>query len=102
MSLDMSPDGIIDKKQGVDLDYEFDFSSGLSTGESITSFTLRIPSGLGVGGAGVGAASNTTSAVQFAVSGGTVGINYQLVCNIVTDNSGPRKNEKVMTIKCIK
>lgn len=95
MSRIMSTDGRIDKYPTEDLDYEFDFSSALASSESISSYTVRIPSGLATGGCTT--LSATVSAVVVPVSGGTAGISYGVYCQIVT--SQPRTYERVMTIK---
>ena len=95
-SLSMSDDGVIEKDPVTDLDYEFDWSDWLATGESVSTYTLVIPSGLSIGTA---AASSTVSAVTFTVSGGTVGISYPVTCEMVTDNTDARTDKKTMTIK---
>ena len=91
---EMSADGVITKYANEDKAYEFNFSSCLATSESISSYILTYPSGLATG---AGTVSNTTSAVQIAVSGGTANINYKIICLATTDT--PNTFERAMTIK---
>jgi hypothetical protein len=61
------------------LDYEFDWSDWLATGDGIASHTVTPDTGLTVD-----SDSATSTAVTVWLSGGTVNENYNVVCHIVT------------------
>ena len=65
------------------LDYTVDWEDWLATGETISSATWTIPSGL----TDEENESNTTTSATAWVSGGSVGTEYQLVCKIVTSEA---------------
>jgi len=73
------------------LDYKFDWSSWLSTGETISTYTVTPASGI----------TNTTSTSSSAsvtawISGGTANSVYPVSCLIVTDSS--RTDERSINI----
>lgn len=76
------------------LDYTFDWSSWLETGETIASQTVTTGTGLTEDSV---AASD--SAITVWVSGGTVGESYEISCEITTDNSPARVDERTITIR---
>lgn len=65
------------------LDWRFDWSAWLGSGEQIASHTVIAPVGITVV-----ATSRTASTVTVWLSGGTVGRHYQVTCR-VTSNQGP-------------
>ncbi len=63
------------------LNYTWDFSDWLGTGESISSYSFPdFPSGLTLV-----TDCNTSSAVTARISGGTAGTTYSITCRVVTD-----------------
>lgn len=64
------------------LDYGFDWSDWLSTGETISTSTWTVPTGMTQD-----SSSNTTTIATVWLSGGTVGITYRLINKIVTSQS---------------
>ena len=77
------------------LDYAFDWSSWLATGETISTRTISVESGL------TESSTDTESSgvVTVWLSGGTVGNEYDVACKIVT--SASRTAERTMTIKVL-
>jgi hypothetical protein len=74
------------------LDYGFDWAAWLQTGETISSATWTVPTGI----TKTTQTENTTETVIW-LSGGTAGTNYDVSCRIVT--SGGRTDDRTMTIK---
>ena len=74
------------------LDYMFDWTEWLATGETITDHTITADTGITVD-------SSTEDAGKVTVwlSGGTAGINYKVACLITT--SAGRTDERTMWIK---
>lgn len=74
------------------LDYGFDWSSWLQTGETISSATWTVPTG-------ITKTSQTESTTETIVwlSGGTAGTSYDVSCRIVTSQG--RTDDRTMTIK---
>jgi hypothetical protein len=76
------------------LDYLFDWSEWLGSGESITSATVTAESGLTVDSTDV---VNGTG-VRAWLSGGEDWTAYEVTCSITTDSSPARVDERTMTI----
>jgi len=76
------------------LDYGFDWTGWLATGETITDYTITVDTG-------ITADSSTEDAGKVTVwlSGGTAGINYKVAC-LITTTAG-RTDERTMWIKVI-
>ena len=74
------------------LDYVFDWTEWLATGETITDYTITADTGITVD-------SSTEDAGKVTVwlSGGTAGINYKVACLITT--SAGRTDERTIWIK---
>ena len=74
------------------LDYVFDWTEWLATGETITDHTITADTGITVD-------SSTESDGKIIVwlSGGTAGINYKVACKITT--SAGRTDERTIWIK---
>jgi hypothetical protein len=64
------------------LDYEFDWSSWLASGETISSYVVAADTGITVD-----SDSNDTDSVTVWLSSGTAGIKYTVGCKIVTSAS---------------
>jgi len=73
------------------LDYGFDWSDWLASGETITASTWTVPTGITEG-----ANSRDDTSVKIWLSGGTVGESYVISCKIVT--SDDRTDERSLTI----
>ena len=76
------------------LDYAFDWTEWLATGETITDYTITADTGITVD-------SSTEDAGKVTVwlSGGTAGINYRVACLITT--SAGRTDERTIWIKVV-
>lgn len=76
------------------LDYMFDWSDWLASGETITDHTIT-------GETGITVDSSTESAGKVTVwlSGGTAGENYKVACKITT--SAGRTDERTIWIKVV-
>lgn len=75
------------------LDYIFDWTEWLASGETISTHTITVETGLTKD-----SDSELNGYVIIWLSGGTVGINYTVACKIVTSSS--RTDERSITIKC--
>ena len=76
------------------LDYVFDWTEWLATGETIDNYTITADTGITVD-------SSTEDAGKVTVwlSGGTAGINYRVACLITT--SAGRTDERTIWIKVV-
>jgi hypothetical protein len=74
------------------LDYMFDWSAWLSSGEQIQTSTMFVSAGISLD-----SSSNTSSKATAWVSGGTSGVPYTITNRIVT-NQG-RTDDRSMTIR---
>ena len=76
------------------LDFVFDWSSWLATGETISSRTVTVETG-------ITKVSDTSASgkVTAWLSGGTAGTTYDVACKIVT--SASRTDERTMLIRVI-
>ena len=74
------------------LDYAFDWTEWLATGETIANYTITADTGITVD-------SSTEDAGKVTVwlSGGTAGINYKVACLITT--AAGRTDERTIWIK---
>lgn len=73
------------------IDYPFDWSDWLETGDTIQTVTVTVSSGLTKD-----SVTFTTSAVIVWVSGGTAGSVYTIACRIVT--AGGRTDERTIRV----
>jgi len=76
------------------LDYTFDWSDWLATGETISSYTVTVPTGITKD-----SDSQADGVVTVWLSGGTAGTNYRVECKIVT--SAGRTDERSIWIKAV-
>ena len=75
------------------LDYKFDWSDWLETAETITSYSLVVPTGLTKF-----SDSNDDDSVTVWLTGGTVGTTYEVVCRITTDSNPTRIEDRTITL----
>ena len=80
------------------LDFAFDWSEWLATGETITAYTVTVPTGITLG-TGTKVPSQSAGKVTYWVSGGTIGRTYKVSCSITT--SASRIDERTMNIKVL-
>lgn len=74
------------------LDFGFDWSDWLASGETISSHTVTAETGITKD-----SDTEASGVVTVWLSGGTVGTTYTLECKIVT--SASRTDERTMTVK---
>ena len=77
------------------LDYAYDWSSWLATGETISSHTVVAPSGLTVD-----SSSESNGVVTAWLSGGTTGTIYNVSCKIVTSAGRTDARRIRIQVKC--
>ncbi len=81
--VDLSP-----KLVGETITYQFDFSSRLAVSETISTkvVTASVYSGVDLSPSSIisGAASSSGAVVSQAVTAGTLGVNYELLCTVTT------------------
>lgn len=82
------------KDPAAQLDYEFDWSTWLASGETISSATVTVPSGMTLDSQ-VDAADSVTA----WLTGGTAGNTYIVTCQITT--SQLRTDERSITIEVV-
>lgn len=80
------------KDPSATLDYAFDWSSWLASGDSIASATVTADTGLTVASTSV-----SSSSVTAWLSGGEAGSLYRVVCQVTTE--GGRTDERTMQIE---
>ena len=85
------------KAAGEVQDYTIDWSKELESGETITSSTWIVDSGLTEG-----SSTNTTTTTTIFLSGGTGGEKYKVTNTIETSNTNPRTYKKTLIIPVIK
>ena len=73
---------VVEQHEDDDLDYPFDFTSWLPSGDTISSHVVSVESGLTLG-----TNSHTTTEVAFWISGGTAGTDYACEVKVTTANS---------------
>lgn len=75
------------------LDYAFDWSDWLESGETISSHTITVDTGLTTD-----SDSESSGVVTIWLSGGTHGVDYIVACKISTSHS--RTDERSVNIRC--
>jgi len=88
----MSLDNQYLKDPSAVLDWAFDWTDWLATGETITDHTITADTGITVD-----SSTEDTGKVTVWLSGGTAGINYKVACKI-TSTAG-RTDERTIWIK---
>lgn len=81
------------KRPNAVLDYKFDWSDWLATGETISTKTVTVTTGITLDSSSI---TDSSTSVTVWLSGGTDKENYEVTCKIVTSSS--RTDERVMTI----
>lgn len=76
------------------LDYVFDWTEWLATGETITDHTITADTGITVD-----SSTESDGKVTVWLSGGTAGINYKVACLITTTEG--RTDERTIWIKVV-
>ena len=76
------------------LDYVFDWTEWLATGETITDHTITADTGITVD-----SSTELDGKVTVWLSGGTAGVNYKVACLITT--SAGRTDERTIWIKVV-
>jgi len=76
------------------LDYVFDWTEWLATGETIDNYTITADTGITVD-----SSTEDTGKVTVWLSGGTAGINYKVAC-LITTTAG-RTDERTIWIKVV-
>ena len=76
------------------MDYVFDWTEWLATGETITDHTITADTGITVD-----SSTESDGKVIVWLSGGTAGINYKVACLITT--SAGRTDERTIWIKVV-
>ena len=74
------------------LDFAFDWSDWLATGETISTRVMTVPSGITLSSTD----TESSGVVTFWLSGGTAGNWYDVACKITT--SASRTDERTMNI----
>lgn len=77
------------------LDYKFDWSDWLASGETISTRTITPETGITVDSDSI---TDTSTSVTVWLSGGTAGNVYDVACLITTSDS--RTDERTMKIRC--
>ena len=75
------------------LDYKFDWSNWLESGEIIASHTMTVDTGITKV-----SSSNDDDSVTVWLSGGTAGGRYNVTCRITTDTLPARVEDRTMRI----
>jgi hypothetical protein len=78
------------------LDYKFDWSDWLASGETISTATITEESGITVDSDSL---TDTNTSVTVWLSGGTAGTMYDVACLITT--SASRTDERTIKIRCL-
>ncbi len=76
------------------LDYIYDFSEWLAVGETISTATVTVPTGLTLDSSSI---TDGGTSVTAWLSGGTSNHRYSVVCEIVT--TAGRTDDRTMTIQ---
>ena len=82
------------------LDFLFDWSSWLASGESIDSHTVTVTCADEETPTLLVDSTSETSGIIFAwLSGGTAGYVYDVTCHMTTDNATPRTDDRTMKVR---
>lgn len=82
------------KDPNAQLDYKFEWSDWLESGEVISSYSVTVSTGLTKV-----TDSKTNTSVTVWLSGGTVNTTYEVVCRITTNSNPARTEDRTMTFK---
>jgi len=78
------------------LDYRFDWSDWLETGDTIATRTITASTGITVDSSSI---TDSSTSVTVWLSGGTVGATYDIACLIVT--SASRTDERTVSVRVL-
>lgn len=78
------------------LDYRFDWSDWLETGDAIATHTVSADTGITVDSSSI---TDSSTSVTVWLSGGTVGATYDVACLIVT--SAGRTDERTVSVRVL-
>lgn len=84
-----------DKDPSAVLDYKFDWSDWLASGETISTKTVTPENGITVDSSSI---TDTNASVTVWLSGGTAGNVYDVACRITT--SASRTDDRTIKITC--
>ena len=96
--MDWTEDLVIEKDSDAVLDWKFDWTSWLSTSETITSYTMTVDAGLTKDSASI---TDSGKSVTVWLSGGTVNTRYVVSCLITTSTTPARTDERSVTFKIV-
>jgi hypothetical protein len=85
---------IFEKDPDAVLDYEFDWSDWLPSGDTIASAVVEAETGIVID-----SQANTSTAVTVWLSGGTANTGYEVTCHITTAEA--RQDDRTITIHVI-
>ena len=94
--MNWTEDLVLTKDPDAVLDYKFDWSDWLATGETISSKTITVDSGLTEDSSSI---TDTSTSVTIWLSSGTVNTRYKVACKITTSDS--RTDERTITIRIV-
>ena len=83
----------VDKDPSADLDYVFDWSSWVESGDTINSHDITLSEII------LDSSSESDGLVTAWISGGVAGTNYTIVCEITT--SLGRTDQRSIIIRCV-
>jgi hypothetical protein len=89
----MTNTNVFTKDPDAVLDYRWDWSEWLETGETITSAVVTVPEGITKD-----SQDDTGETVTVWLSGGTVETGYQIICHITTSEA--REDDRSIYIRC--
>ena len=78
------------------LDYRFDWSDWLETGDTIATRTITASTGITVDSSSI---TDSSTSVTVWLSGGTVGATYDIACLVVT--SASRTDERTVSVRVL-
>ena len=84
---------VFDKDPNAVLDYQWDWSTWLATGETITDAVITMPTGLTKD-----SQVDADTTVTAWISGGTAGTGYQVLCHIETSEG--REDDRSIYLRC--
>lgn len=85
-----------EKTPGAVLDYKFDWSDWLATGETISSMTVTADTGITIDSSAI---TDSSTSVTVWLSAGSVDMTYEVTCKIVT--SAGRTDERTISIALV-
>jgi len=87
------------KDADADLDWVFDWSDWLASGETIATYPIAVDTGITLGTGLKAPSSSTDGKVTIWLSGGAAGTTYKVACRITT--SATREDERTIRVKVL-